>query len=196
MKTCINCQKNFSSTSAKSKFCSSFCKNQHWRNLNKAYKALKLVEWRKQNPEKVQTAYDNRDKTKEAIAKAAYYKANKTLINKNGVKRALKRYKSDINFKLRKILRCRLLNAIKDGSKGGSAIKNLGCSLDDFKVYLETKFEPGMSWDNHGLDGWHIDHIQPLVNFDLTDPEQVKIACGYTNLQPLWAKDNLQKADS
>ena len=50
-----------------------------------------------------------------------------------------------------------------------------------------------MSWDNHGYDGWHVDHIRPCASFDLTDEEQVRKCFHYTNLQPLWAKDNLRK---
>jgi len=52
-----------------------------------------------------------------------------------------------------------------------------------------------MTWDNWTLDGWHIDHIKPLASFDLTDRKQLLEACHYTNLQPLWAKDNLTKND-
>ena len=58
---------------------------------------------------------------------------------------------------------------------------------------LESKFQSGMTWDNWALDGWHIDHIKPLASFDLTDRNQLLEACNYTNLQPLWAKDNLSK---
>jgi len=60
---------------------------------------------------------------------------------------------------------------------------------------LESKFQPDMNWDNWASDGWHIDHIKPLASFDLTDREQLLIACHYTNLQPLWAKDNIAKSD-
>jgi hypothetical protein len=52
-----------------------------------------------------------------------------------------------------------------------------------------------MSWDNWTTDGWHIDHIKPLASFDLTDRQQLLLACHYTNLQPLWAIDNLSKGD-
>jgi hypothetical protein len=50
-----------------------------------------------------------------------------------------------------------------------------------------------MSWENWSRNGWHIDHIVPLDSFDLTNPDQVKTACNYTNLQPLWAADNIRK---
>lgn len=64
-----------------------------------------------------------------------------------------------------------------------------------FKVYLESLFQPGMVWENYGNDGWHIDHVRPLSSFDLLDPVQFSQACHYTNLQPLWAKDNLSKGN-
>lgn len=105
------------------------------------------------------------------------------------------RRKSDVQVKLRDTLRCRIRIAIKAGKKSGSAVKDLGCSLGEFKLYLESKFQPGMTWDNYGHDGWHIDHIIPLAHFDLTDREQFLIACNYKNMQPLWAKDNFYKND-
>ena len=93
-------------------------------------------------------------------------------------------------------MRNRLRCAIKGNFKSGSAVKDLGCSIDELKTYLESKFKPGMYWDNWSYDGWHIDHIKPLASFDLTDRKQLLEACHYTNLQPLWAKDNLIKSDS
>jgi hypothetical protein len=59
------------------------------------------------------------------------------------------------------------------------------------KAYLEAKFKPGMSWDNYGE--WHIDHIIPLNDFELTIREQFLDAVHYTNLQPLWKAENLSK---
>ena len=71
----------------------------------------------------------------------------------------------------------------------------MGCTISELKSYLESKFQPEMTWDNWALDGWHIDHIKPLVSFDLTDRNQLLESCHYTNLQPLWATDNLIKSD-
>jgi hypothetical protein len=85
--------------------------------------------------------------------------------------------------------------AIKNNQKIGSAVKDLGCSIEELKIYLESKFQEGMSWDNWSLKGWHIDHIKPLASFDLTDRNQLIQAYYYTNLQPLWAKDNMAKSD-
>jgi hypothetical protein len=71
------------------------------------------------------------------------------------------------------------------GAKAGSAVRDLGCTIPELMVYLEARFQEGMSWENYGA--WHLDHIKPLVLFDLTDREQFLQAAHYTNLQPLWA---------
>ena len=91
-------------------------------------------------------------------------------------------------------LRKRFYMAVRGNAKGGSAVKDLGCSIEEFKIYIEGLFEPGMSWDNWSTHGWHLDHIEPLCCFDLTNPEEVKIACNYKNIRPLWASENIRKA--
>lgn len=97
--------------------------------------------------------------------------------------------------KMTKNLRTRLWYALKAQGveKQFKTFDLIGCSPDFLKGYLEAKFEEGMSWDNYGPDGWHIDHMIPCVSFDLTDPEQQKACFHYTNLQPLWASDNISK---
>jgi hypothetical protein len=101
--------------------------------------------------------------------------------------------KTDINFKLAHYLRCRLRSAIQFNQKSGFIIKDLGCSIPELKLYLESKFQEGMSWDNYGYWGWHIDHIIPLASFNLSNREEFLKVCHYTNLQPLWGKENLKK---
>lgn len=104
-----------------------------------------------------------------------------------------KRWATDVQWKLKCNIRHRVNLALKNAQKAGSAVEALGCSVEELRVYLESKFQPGMTWENWGLHGWHIDHVVPLSKFDLSDPLEYKKACHYTNLQPLWAFDNLQK---
>lgn len=133
------------------------------------------------------------------VCDSKYFKnyRNNNKDKKNENERKLK--KTDINYKLASILRTRLSSAIKNNQKVGSAVSDLGCSIPDLKLYLEAKFyshlktNEQMTWENYGLYGWHIDHIKPLASFDLTDREQFLKACHYTNLQPLWAEENLKK---
>lgn len=108
-------------------------------------------------------------------------------------RRRYQRIKDNLEYKLPKNIRTRLYLAIKREYKKGSAVQDLGCSIPDFKCYMETRFQDGMSWDNYGV--WHIDHIQPLASFNLLDKEQFAKAVHYTNLQPLWGRDNLRKGD-
>jgi hypothetical protein len=104
-----------------------------------------------------------------------------------------KRKLQDPNYRLILNLRKRLNIALKNNSKQGSAVKDLGCTIPEFKIHLESKFQPGMTWENYGRTGWHIDHIKPLASFDLNNRENLIQACHYTNLQPLWAEDNISK---
>lgn len=90
-------------------------------------------------------------------------------------------------------LRRRLRDALRGNAKTGSAVRDLGCTIPEFRAYIEVRFQAGMSWDNWGK--WHLDHILPLASFDLTDRAQFLVACHFTNYQPLWAKDNQEKCD-
>jgi hypothetical protein len=87
------------------------------------------------------------------------------------------------------------MNGLLKQYKDDSTIELLGATLTKVKNHIEKQFQEGMSWDNHSLKGWHIDHIKPCASFDLTDPKQQKECFHYTNLQPLWAEDNLRKSD-
>ena len=102
-------------------------------------------------------------------------------------------YRTNIFYKISSRLRGRLWDALRGRRKIGSHIEKLGCGIEELKKHLENQFREGMTWENYGHKGWHIDHKIPLSAFDLTNPEQLSKACHYTNLQPLWAKDNLSK---
>jgi len=107
------------------------------------------------------------------------------------------RQKTDIQCRLSSNLRKRTVKAIKIDQKSGSAVKDLGCSILEFKDYIESLFEPGMTWNNwgRGKDKWHLDHILPLRSFDLSNREEFLIAANYKNIQPLWETDNLCKGE-
>lgn len=154
-------------------------------------------EWWEKNKQKVnekrKNKYNTDGKYKEEI-KEKSRRVGKTDSYKKKIKENdYKRRRSDIQWKLRQSLRVRLNKAIRNEQKVGSAVEDLGCTIDELKIYLENQFQEGMSWENWKHDGWHIDHIKPLASFDLEDPEQFKQACHYTNLQPLWCYDNLSK---
>ena len=101
--------------------------------------------------------------------------------------------KTDPNYKLSSLVRSKVFKLLKGDNKQNSSLSFLGCSVEEARKHIEAQFRPGMSWENHGQYGWHIDHIRPLSSFDLADLEQAKIAFHYTNLQPLWAEENLTK---
>lgn len=136
---------------------------------------------------------NNKEKILESHKK--YYEKNKKTIREYYNEYQKDRRKSNINYKLSCNLRSRLYHVLKDSDKCDSTFKLLGCTIEEFKIHLENQFTEGMTWDNHGFYGWHIDHIRPCASFDLSNEEEQKICFHYTNLQPLWRKDNLIKSD-
>ncbi len=100
---------------------------------------------------------------------------------------------TDARFHLRHSLGHRIYLALKANriSKTNSFNHLIGCSGQELKLHLQSKFKTDMTWDNYGK--WHVDHIRPCSSFDLSRPEEQKKCFHYTNLQPLWAQDNLKK---
>jgi hypothetical protein len=166
--------------------------NAAWRSKNKEHLKEYSKKWFESNPDyRPEYIKENYDYHRQSCKKWR-------IKNRDKIKEKM-RYKSkyDISFILRSRLRRRLRSALKNNHKVGSAVRDLGCSIENLKSYIEQKFYPHletgeqMTWDNYGK--WHIDHIRPLASFDLSDRCQFLEACHYTNLQPLWAEDNLKK---
>jgi hypothetical protein len=215
---CIICSKQFEYTirGAKRKTCSEQCFKLNEKLRRKAYlnspeikkkrhaiqrnyaskesnrERIRVVqkEWRKNNLDKMlvysekKRGYDRRrylEKKKEIIEKNAAWKKN--------------RIEKDPSFRILMSLRTRLRSALKAQtvSKNAKTKELLGCDEIFLKNYIESKFQKGMNWNNYGTHGWHIDHIKPCSTFQLSDTQQQKECFHYTNLQPLWAKDNLAK---
>lgn len=105
--------------------------------------------------------------------------------------------KNDPIKKLKYLSRTRVNLALKNGFyKQDKTFNLIGCSPSFLKTYLEKLFHPGMNWENHSRFGWHIDHIKPCSSFNLNLIEEQKKCFHYTNLQPLWWRDNLSKSDN
>lgn len=106
------------------------------------------------------------------------------------------RISSDPLFKAVATLRRRLNKAIKSNqwSHSGSFQSYIGCSQEQFFAHIQSKFKPGMTWENHGINGWHLDHIIPLSSAKSLD--ELYALSHFSNIQPLWAIDNIKKSDN
>lgn len=165
--------------------------NKKWQQDNKSI----LKQYREKNKTKVKLWHYNeymRNRQKYLNRAGKYYIENTEKVKSNNKKYMYKRLKTDKNFYILSILRRRFNNAIK-GYKSKSTMQLLGCSIEYLRIYLENKFKDGMTWNNYGLHSWHIDHIIPCSKFDLCKEDEQKKCFHYTNLQPLWAKENLSK---
>lgn len=186
--------------------------HQEFYQKNKEAYRIRAKNWRDKNPKAAKAMYQ-RNVVKNAEQKnayrnrpeiigrkkqydLAYYEENKARIIKRTSANTSRRIKQIPWVKISSVCRARIRAAMKGNpQKGERSIELIGCSWLFLKKYIESKFLPGMSWSNYSVHGWHIDHIIPCASFDLTKKEERLKCFHYTNLQPLWAKDNIIKKD-
>jgi hypothetical protein len=126
--------------------------------------------------------------TKGRQSKEEKYLKQKEWNNKNKPRvnsESKNKYKTNQDYKLKKLLKSRFYKLIKGKQKNGSFIKYLGCSIEELKSHLEQQFKPEMTWENHGTI-WEIDHIIPISSFDMSKEENIFKCWNYNNLQPLF----------
>tara|TARA_R110000796_G_scaffold200571_1_gene316577 strand:+ start:765 stop:1358 length:594 start_codon:yes stop_codon:yes gene_type:complete len=133
------------------------------------------------------------NKTEEELEKDREYQRNWEKNNKEKVNEYHKRTREkNPNLKIGQNVRTRMYQVLKGINKHAPTLKLLGCSIKDYKLYLESKFDENMSWDNYGTY-WEIDHIKCLYKFDLTQHTQQMEAFNFTNTQPLEVTENRKK---
>jgi len=161
---------------------------------------LKNIKWKKEYDREYRKKYYNKVRRDRYKNDYEYRKKIREARNKYGkrpeqkIKRNLylkNKLKTDHNYKLIHTIRVRIKDVLRGHSKSDSTINMLGCTIEELWKHLEKKFKPGMTKENHGK--WHVDHIIPCAIFDLSKPEEQIKCFHYTNLQPLWAIDNIRK---
>ena len=161
------------------------------RKLERKIYAANYYEQNKANIAKKHREYHIRNFERMTLAQKLYKRQNRDKINTYFRERRSR----DFLFKLSAYLRGRTYSALKSKKmrRSNKFTDYIGCSIEELKIYLESKFVLGMSWDNYGKNGWHVDHIRPLSL--AKDVDELYSRCHYTNLQPLWAIDNLKKGN-
>ncbi len=165
-------------------------KNKKWQKDNKKIVNENKKEWRKNNKEKVKQYLKRWKENNEAYFKRPEFKEKERIRNCKRREDPIFRLNQNISRNMNHSLRNNNL------SKNGRSWEYLvGYTTQDLKKHIEKQFQPGMSWDNYG--DWHIDHRIPRSFFVYTSVNDVefKYCWGLGNLQPLWAFDNLSKAD-
>ncbi len=181
--------------------------NKKYRDSHKTESAEYQKEYREINADKIKEhdyqRHQNNKQVWNANVKEWYY-ANWSVIRQTRNERHKERMRDDPKYRIARTLRGRLhtmARKSKLNKKEQHTLDYLGCSIEFFVSYIENKFyqrvetKESMTWDNYGFYGWHIDHIKPLDSFNLFDEEEIKLACHYTNLQPLWSEDNWSKGN-
>jgi hypothetical protein len=183
-------------------------KRKEYLQVNKDRLAHKQREYVQANRERIlryQKEYREANIEQMRPKREAYAQTNKELIrikqkeyrfvNKERLKEERKdRMKSDELYCAKMKLRGMCMGAFQriKMNKPTDTLSLLGCSWQEAKAHIESLFQPGMNWSNHGKgpDKWHIDHIKPVASFTPGDVDQMN---HYTNLQPLWQSENLHK---
>lgn len=174
-----------------------------WYNKNKEHRKRVIRQKRIDNLQNIKAILKEKHKhymesttlVQRRLLRAKYYTAEKKI---KYLENCRERYNTDPLFKLRMLIRNNINRTLQynDIPKDHPSIMYLGCSIEEFKLHIESKFKEGMSWSNHGRGemAWHLDHIIPLATLkDINDQEKLKEVCHYTNYQPLWELENLSK---
>lgn len=133
------------------------------------------------------------NKTKEEKEKDREYQKIWEKENKDKIAGYKRKYREENpTFKLKENTRTRIYLSLQGKNKSISTAKLLGCSIEEYKLYLEKQFDENMNWENYGIY-WEIDHKKELYKFDLSDPIQQKEAFHFTNTQPLSIEENRKK---
>lgn len=154
--------------------------------------------WRNKNKEKLNKQSAESMKKRRVEKKEQYdsYIKNFKIKNYEKIKKErVENYEKNIQIKTRYRIRSKIREALKRYLKNNKDrfIKELGCYLSEYKVYIEKQFREGMYWKNWGVKTWHIDHKMPCCKFDLTQEEEILKCFNYLNTQPLFFKENLNK---
>jgi hypothetical protein len=158
--------------------------NKFWRKKNQDYVKLKKTEYYINNKEHVI------NKSKENYLK------NREKYNETKKAYILNKLKNNSDFKFKSsisnLIRCSFYRACNGTYKKSNKTEEiLGCSINEFSLYLQKQFKDGMTFENYGE--WHLDHIYP-ISLATTEEEIIKLN-HYTNFQPLWASENIIKSN-
>jgi hypothetical protein len=167
--------------------------DKRYREQNKEKIAEYKKQWALDNPEKVfekQKEYRKNNSESLSLKKSQYAKNNRPKINAKASLYVKERCANDPLFKLIKNTR-KMVSRYMLGEKSKRTQEIIGCSYEELKIHIEKQFTEGMTWDNYGMDGWHVDHIKPLAM--AISQEEIITLNHYSNLQPMWALDNLKK---
>lgn len=161
---------------------------------NKLKIDIKCKKWALLNPDKIKEKgkkYRINNKNKIITANHLHYIKNKKSILKRHLNYLNHKRKTNIHFRLYDNLRSRIHDALKYNHKSARTTELIGCSINELHKHLEKQFIAGMNWKNYGK--WHVDHIVPCASFNLSNKEDQYKCFHYTNLQPMWALDNIKK---
>lgn len=156
---------------------------KRWREASARYRKRRGAEWRARHSREEAA---RRQRLGAKVRKEQARKASALHRQRHGHKPLFRAIAS---------LRSRLVIAIRSNPKASTTLNLLGCTPEFFRAYIEARFKRGMNWENYGLGKgrWHIDHVIPCAEFDLSDPRQQRQCFRYTNLQPLWGRQNYRK---
>ena len=172
---------------------------QRWTTLEKSLEELQAKRRCNMTPEQIARAKEvsrrsSRKYKKEIRERVVKWEKENPKKVASSRKRRYQKVKDDKEFKIKRSLRNSMRN-IKPGFKNSATAEMLDCTIEHCCKHLESQFTDGMTWDNMGKGGWHIDHIIPCAFFDLTKPNHQKVCFNWQNLQPLWEQDNCAKGD-